>query len=197
MKKRILLIIGAVVLVLIVCFMLSERWAILPVKSTAKTLTLVNYGFKAEQITISNYIDDELVCDYTLDVDLYYQMPVEYELPELTDGCAVVSVKYNETYTLQTEYESAADLYNNGLLIYFWEDSSASVVVDRVHYPDRYIYFISTGEQECFAKKGISTEWLSCFTSAPKRLVHKDPMMIYSYPDSWEKGEWQVHIAGE
>lgn len=200
MRKK--LVVFSILILFLLVIVLYNNWIIVPVKSSAYTLTLVKYAYsEIHKITLSHYVNDVLINDYELklDVALSLQKPQSYNLPDLTDGKIIVSVELEDgatssgNRTITAEYDNANDFYKNGLLIYLSQGKSY-MTINRFVYPEQYVYFISGKNRKYFHEKAGTTEWVSeSEAPKPKMFTRKDPMMIYSdYDYNWKENKWSV-----
>lgn len=169
-RKKIIIILAIVIFALLSGYIYLDCLAILPVKSSANTLTLAKCGsVEPNQVTLKHYVDNAHICDYTLNlkVGLDNQTNHTYELPKFDKGWVEICVKLerNEGH-INARFEKAAYLYKNGLLIYFGGDYAGT---------DKYVYFKSGRDNLYFHKKEEVFDWgPTTDTSALKKIVKQE-----------------------
>lgn len=173
---------------------------IYPTRSSPHTLSIVLYsGFYPNKpvITLKHYVEGIYVADYTLTIENGVQIeePQSYDLPGLTEGMVEVSIEWNNEVnsSFTVVYTSAGDLHKRGLLIYLTDNKDKiSFDYGKEKY-DRYVYFVSGGEERCYFKESTSSEWSEIMHPPqlkmfPKRFPEK-LIIIYS---GWKENEWVI-----
>ena len=201
-KKRIVIVVSACVIVIFsLCIAIYlTTWTILPIKSSPHELTVVLYnGFNPNKpvITLSHYEDGVHIADYTLTIEtgVHILEPQSYELPEIITGSLELNVKLKSNIyaDFTITFDSAEELYENGLLIYLTDNDSEYAVVGGIGRYDRYVYFISGEDEMCYFRGRYASEW-ECITDAPapKRLKREPPMPYVTNYCGWKENEWVV-----
>ena len=169
-RKKIMIICTIFITFILILYFRIFYLVVLPTASSANTLTLVEYGLiNPNQVTLKHYVDNAHICDYTLNlkVGLDNQTNHTYELPKFDKGWVEICVKLerNEGH-INARFEKAADLYKNGLLIYFGGDYAGT---------DKYVYFKSGRDNLYFHKKEEVFDWgPTTDTSALKKIVKQE-----------------------
>lgn len=192
MKKAVIIIIGIICLLLLIGY-ISITFVILPVNSVCNKLLLLNHGGPyMNQITLNHYINDRSINSYILDliVEPRYQIPQEYEIPQLENGSVeiIVDCVYDESFFLK--YDDAKELYENGLLIYTMSDFNTTIEIDGIVSYDRYMYFRSGKNQKTFVQKAGTTEWI-VVDDPPKLKKFEREWKGYS-PIPYEENRWSI-----
>ena len=187
-RKKIIIILAIVFFALLFGYIYLAYLVVLPTASSANTLTLVEYGLiDPNQVTLKHYVDNAHICDYTLEIksSIRNQTAQKYELPKFDKGWIEVCVKLerNDGY-INARFEKAADLYKNGLLIYFGGDYAGT---------DKYVYFKSGRDNLYFHKKEEVFDWgPTTDTSAFKKIgIQEMGYVSCHYDYGWkEENKW-------
>ena len=187
-RKKIIIILAIVFFALLFGYIYLAYLVVLPTASSANTLTLVEYGLiDPNQVTLKHYVDNAHICDYTLEIKsgIWNQTAQKYELPKFDKGWIEVCVKLerNDGY-INARFEKAADLYKNGLLIYFGGDYAGT---------DKYVYFKSGRDNLYFHKKEEVFDWgPTTDTSAFKKIgIQEMGYVSCHYDYGWkEENKW-------
>ena len=201
-------IISIAVVAIVLLFMAwrFNPWVLLPIKSVPHELTLVNYGGPyMNQIILRHYINGLHINDYVLElkIELWYQKPQTYMLPQLGEGMVEVKVDlkdgiiHDNNRTITVNYAQASYLYEKGLLIYTTDDSNSKITIGDFVYRDQYIYFITGKERQSCIEKAGSTEW-SIITDAPQpKKFTREGMGYSSLYYGWKENVWEMRNGQE
>lgn len=203
--KKIFLLCGILIFVVVLMFHLYLSWVILPIGSTSQTLTLEKLGYpEIKQITMKHYINDVLTDKYilNLNVELRHQIPQKYSLPKMDNGRIEIDIDVEDMVnidnikTITINYPKANDLFDKGLLIVSNTDFKYDKQYNCYISSDQYIYCISGTDKKYYFEKAGSSEW-TLTTNAPQisRLMRKTNEYATACYDWKEKNTWDiVHI---
>ncbi len=186
-RKKIIIILAIVFFVLLLVYIYLSYLVVLPVKSSANSLTLVKNGacLGPSKIILRHHINDIHICDYTLDlkIGLWHQTFQKYKLPKFDKGWIEVCVELeNNNGYINARFENAKELYEKGLLIYF-RGNNYSV--------DRYVYCKSGKNNLYFHKKEGVFDWgPTADTSGLKKIVKQEIGYSNFYYGWKEENKW-------
>ena len=203
MRHRIkiaLIIIGNIVLIMTGLLYLHFFWVILPVNSSSHTLTLVGYGYPHPQkITLRHYIDGEHMNDYVLELKkgLRLQLPQTYGLPRFKTGEIEMIVELENgidgsVASLKINYETANNLYEKGILVYFYTDLQSFTTNEEGSY-NQYIHFISGGERISYLEEAGSPDWTIVMDAPPPKKFTPAETGYVPIDSNWkEENKWEI-----
>ena len=185
-RKKIIIILAIVFFALLSGYIYLDCLAILPVKSSANTLTLAEYGhIGPRRIILKYYVNDVHICDYTLNlkVELRNQSVQKYKMPKFDKGRVDVYIELDrDEGCINARFEDAKDLFKNGLLIYI-KSSYYSI--------DSYVYCISGKDKLYYHRREGIFDWEpTTDTSALKKFLKQEMGYVPGNYGWKEENKW-------